>query len=93
MSNNNNGQWETVTKSKKFKNLEKKVVAHKEKKREEALKPKLDEICTYAICNDTNGVLQNRKLSFVFYKCKVLSELYCKNWTTKLFIVSSQCRS
>ncbi|XP_005175887.1 transmembrane protein 214 [Musca domestica] len=44
MSNNNNGQWETVTKSKKFKNLEKKVVAHKEKKREEALKPKLDEI-------------------------------------------------
>ncbi|XP_013116709.2 transmembrane protein 214 [Stomoxys calcitrans] len=42
MSNNN--QWETVTKSKKYKNLEKKVVAHKEKKREEALQPKLNEI-------------------------------------------------
>ncbi|KNC30351.1 hypothetical protein FF38_03942 [Lucilia cuprina] len=43
MSNNNN-QWEVVTKSKKQKNLEKKVVAHKEKKKIEALQPKLEEI-------------------------------------------------
>lgn len=43
MSDNN--QWEVVTKSKKQKNFEKKVVAHKEKKKEEALQPKLEEIC------------------------------------------------
>lgn len=43
MSNSN--QWEVVTKTKKQKNFEKKVVAHKEKKKEESLLPKLEEIC------------------------------------------------
>ncbi|XP_050318873.1 transmembrane protein 214 [Bactrocera neohumeralis] len=37
-------QWEVVTKSKKAKNLDKKVEAHTEKKRQAALLPKLEEI-------------------------------------------------
>lgn len=38
-------QWEVVTKSKKARNLDKKVEAHTEKKRQAALLPKLEEIC------------------------------------------------
>lgn len=40
-------QWEVVTKSKKARNLDKKVEAHTEKKRQEALLPKLEEICKH----------------------------------------------
>lgn len=38
-------QWEVVTKSRKQKNLDKKVVAHTEKKRLAAQLPKLEELC------------------------------------------------
>ncbi|KAH8298276.1 hypothetical protein KR018_012465 [Drosophila ironensis] len=38
-------QWEVVTKSRKQKNLDKKVVAHTEKKRIAAQMPKLEELC------------------------------------------------
>lgn len=63
MSNNNNNQWETVTKSRKHKNLEKKVVAHKEKKKLDEIQPKLDEICM----RSGNYVLLNVRLILCIY--------------------------
>jgi len=38
-------QWEVVSKSRKQKNLDKKVIAHTEQKRIAAQLPKLEELC------------------------------------------------